>query len=705
MAEVENVAPVEQQIAEPEAKRQKVETLPGSVHEFKVPFVKLSEAARPPFRGSEFAAGADLHAAEACTIPVHGKRLVSTGLKVALPSGTYGRVAPRSGLAFKNQVDVGAGVVDEDYRGEVKVLLFNFGSADFEVKEGDRIAQLVCQEISSSLTNEFPQLAKETVEVRLADDLATLPTKQGAGVVIHSSQDGSVAPGQMVTLSTGVHVALPAGYYGRVAILNKLAIESSLKIFAGVIDEDYRGEIKILLFNHGDSEFKITRGDAIGQLICEKIGSCTYELAEELTETERGEGGFGSTGTSAVEAKEDDGKAPEQAITWTKLTEDAQDPVYGSRFAAGADLFAAKEYTVAPGKTALVSTGLKINVKPGHYARVAPRSGLAVKNFIDIGAGVYNDGEELLVLMFNHGTEAFTVNKGDRVAQLVAERIADINVERVEELSETKRADIGMGHTPALDATHGTFLPTGPDDSFQSGRFYYRMYNVLQAVMEMSSFWFIVPKIVGYDSPRKLTSVKFDTSEVMIEAEMQLRDGFDRIGRIVPHGNDFRSIGSHCGKIPSLEGEFKDFVEDENSKGTIYLAFGSILDFDNCPEFVFNALFSALNEFRDYKVVMSMKPLKNRTLPFMNDHIKITPWVPQYALLSHRKTKLFMSHGGLKSFKEALCSKTPVLFLPVFAEQGLNARNAIRLGIGSALNKYTITKDQIVREFNRASFI
>ncbi|RCN31640.1 deoxyuridine 5'-triphosphate nucleotidohydrolase, domain protein [Ancylostoma caninum] len=73
---------------------------------------------------------------------------VSTGLQVELPYGYYGRVAPRSGLAAKNFIDVGAGVVDSDYRGELKVLLFNFGSTDFEVKKGDRIAQLICERIA-----------------------------------------------------------------------------------------------------------------------------------------------------------------------------------------------------------------------------------------------------------------------------------------------------------------------------------------------------------------------------------------------------------------------------------------------------------------------------------------------------------------------------------------------------------------------------
>lgn len=64
-------------------------------------------------------------------IPARGKALVETGIAVAVPEGTYGRVAPRSGLASKHFIDVGAGVIDADYRGEVKVLLFNFSEVDF----------------------------------------------------------------------------------------------------------------------------------------------------------------------------------------------------------------------------------------------------------------------------------------------------------------------------------------------------------------------------------------------------------------------------------------------------------------------------------------------------------------------------------------------------------------------------------------------
>lgn len=110
-------------------------------------FVRLSEHATAPTRGSARAAGYDLYSAYDCTIPPMEKALVKTDIQIALPSGCYGRVAPRSGLAAKHFIDVGAGVIDEDYRGNVGVVLFNFGKEKFEVKKGDRIAQLICERI------------------------------------------------------------------------------------------------------------------------------------------------------------------------------------------------------------------------------------------------------------------------------------------------------------------------------------------------------------------------------------------------------------------------------------------------------------------------------------------------------------------------------------------------------------------------------
>lgn len=110
-------------------------------------FKKISENAFKPVRGSANAAGLDLKSAYDCTVPSRGRALVKTDLQIQLPANTYGRIAPRSGLALNYFIDVGAGVIDEDYRGEVGVLLFNHSSDKFKIKRGDRIAQLICEKI------------------------------------------------------------------------------------------------------------------------------------------------------------------------------------------------------------------------------------------------------------------------------------------------------------------------------------------------------------------------------------------------------------------------------------------------------------------------------------------------------------------------------------------------------------------------------
>jgi len=119
---------------------------------------KLSEHAQLPTRGSAFAAGYDIYAAKEAFIPGHGKHLIETDISIAVPEGTYGRIAPRSGLASKHHIDVGAGVIDADYRGPLKVLLFNFGPAEFAVRKGDRIAQLVLERIYTPEVVEVEEL-------------------------------------------------------------------------------------------------------------------------------------------------------------------------------------------------------------------------------------------------------------------------------------------------------------------------------------------------------------------------------------------------------------------------------------------------------------------------------------------------------------------------------------------------------------------
>lgn len=119
---------------------------------------RLVEHAVLPKRESEHAAGYDLCSSVDVIIPKHGKGLVGTGLSMALPDKCYGRIAPRSGLAAKNFIDVGAGVIDRDYRGPVGVLLFNHSDTDFDVKKGDRIAQIIFERIKTPSVVEVDEL-------------------------------------------------------------------------------------------------------------------------------------------------------------------------------------------------------------------------------------------------------------------------------------------------------------------------------------------------------------------------------------------------------------------------------------------------------------------------------------------------------------------------------------------------------------------
>src|SRR5215217_1134640 len=110
-------------------------------------FKALDARAVLPTRGSAAAAGLDLHSIEEVIIEPGARLLARTGLSVEIDEGFYGRVAPRSGLAVKHGLDVLAGVIDADYRGEIQCLLINTGTAVLELSAGSKICQLIIERI------------------------------------------------------------------------------------------------------------------------------------------------------------------------------------------------------------------------------------------------------------------------------------------------------------------------------------------------------------------------------------------------------------------------------------------------------------------------------------------------------------------------------------------------------------------------------
>jgi len=103
------------------------------------------EGAKRPQYGSVEAAGLDLFSTEAAIIPARGQKLIPTGIICEPPTGTYGRVAPRSGLSLKCRLSVGAGVIDPDYRGQIFVLMRNHNIVDVRLSKHSAIAQLVIE--------------------------------------------------------------------------------------------------------------------------------------------------------------------------------------------------------------------------------------------------------------------------------------------------------------------------------------------------------------------------------------------------------------------------------------------------------------------------------------------------------------------------------------------------------------------------------
>lgn len=134
------------------------------------------------------------------------------------------------------------------------------------------------------------------------DSGATAPeyaTGGAAGMDLRSAEDIELAPGERCLARTGVRIAVPAGFEAQIRPRSGLALRHGLALVnsPGTIDADYRGEIGVILINLGSDVVKLDRGERIAQLVVAPVCRCEVLVVDELPQTDRGEGGFGSTGT------------------------------------------------------------------------------------------------------------------------------------------------------------------------------------------------------------------------------------------------------------------------------------------------------------------------------------------------------------------------------------------------------------------------
>jgi dUTP pyrophosphatase len=128
--------------------------------------------------------------------------------------------------------------------------------------------------------------------------LPAYATSGAAGMDVVSAEDVTLAPGARHAVATGLALAIPEGYEVQVRPRSGLALKHGITVpnTPGTIDSDYRGELKVILINHGTEDFSIARGDRIAQLVLAPVVQAAWDEVAELDATERGEGGFGSTG-------------------------------------------------------------------------------------------------------------------------------------------------------------------------------------------------------------------------------------------------------------------------------------------------------------------------------------------------------------------------------------------------------------------------
>lgn len=142
-------------------------------------------------------------------------------------------------------------------------------------------------------------LINMTIDVKLLHPDAKVPfraNRRDAGSDLYSIEPVWLEPGARAVVKTGISLSIPEGYYGRVAPRSGLAASKGIDVLAGVIDSTFRGEIGVVLINHGDEAFVAPSGSRIAQLIIEKIETPEWRTVEDLEASARGADGFGSTG-------------------------------------------------------------------------------------------------------------------------------------------------------------------------------------------------------------------------------------------------------------------------------------------------------------------------------------------------------------------------------------------------------------------------
>ncbi|KAI6223524.1 UDP-glucuronosyltransferase [Aphelenchoides besseyi] len=224
-----------------------------------------------------------------------------------------------------------------------------------------------------------------------------------------------------------------------------------------------------------------------------------------------------------------------------------------------------------------------------------------------------------------------------------------------------------------------------PNELFDQRKFWHRLVNAWDSSMDLvgnalfdwrfgtNGFYF------GVDN--------FEFSRYFRGASLVITDYYTRWAFPIPETTKFRNMATNCKVAKQLPTDLLEFVEDPKSKGTIYIAFGTAVQWEFAPERILNAFFTAIERLAvDYRVIFAYNGAERN----VSENIRLIRWAPQFDILSHKRTRVYVTHGGLKSSKESVCAKVPVVYMPLYAEQTYNMHTAVTMGFALPLNKHTV---------------
>ena len=227
-------------------------------------FKKLSCNAYTPTKATKLSAGYDLYSPKTIEIPSDTKTVISTNLLVKLPDHCYGRIAARSGMCL-SYVTAVEGVINENNNIDFPIVLYNFGKTPYIVQKGDRIAQIICQNIF--------HYDIDICYFNLLSDEAYMPVETTKSIFqLYNPFKLSIPKKTAIDINIHVEALIPSGYYGRITN-NNYNINTNIIVLGNVVtNEDI---ITVRLYNLGDTDYVILKGENIAQIIYEEIISPT----------------------------------------------------------------------------------------------------------------------------------------------------------------------------------------------------------------------------------------------------------------------------------------------------------------------------------------------------------------------------------------------------------------------------------------------